>query len=85
MRSLAIHRSARYNTEVDVDNSDHRTHDFPGWEGPEWEFKGQHVRKYRQLGAGKTRVISVYTGLFLEVLISPFRASPLSVSGQPDY
>lgn len=64
------------NEMAEFDDSDHRTHDFPGWEGPEWEFKSQHVRKYRELGAGKTRVISVYTGLFLEVLISPFRAFP---------
>ncbi|EPS98925.1 hypothetical protein FOMPIDRAFT_1024474 [Fomitopsis schrenkii] len=48
---------------------DHRINDFPGYDFADWVFKGQHARKYRQLGAGKTKVISVYTGLFLEILI----------------
>ena len=60
---------------LDVMTSDHRINDFPGFDDADWVFKGQHARKYRQLGAGKTRVISVYTGLFLEILISPFRTS----------
>ncbi|EPT02603.1 NAD-binding protein [Fomitopsis schrenkii] len=49
--------------------TDHRINDFPGYDAADWMFKGQHTRKYRQLGAGKTRVVSVYTGLFLENLI----------------
>lgn len=57
-------------------SSDHRINDFPGFDDADWVFKGQHARKYRQLGAGKTRVVSVYTGLFLEILISPFRTYP---------
>ena len=52
--------------------SDRRLNDFPGWDDADWVFKGQHARKFRQLGAGKTRVISVYTGAFLEILLSPF-------------
>ncbi|KAH9922257.1 uncharacterized protein B0H18DRAFT_1018780 [Fomitopsis serialis] len=52
--------------------SDHRINDFPGWDDPDWLFKGQHARKYRQLGASKTKVVSLYNGLFLEILIGPW-------------
>ncbi|KZT68006.1 NAD(P)-binding protein [Daedalea quercina L-15889] len=52
--------------------SDHRINDFPGWDDPGWLWKGQHARKYRQLGAGKTKVVALYNGLFLEILINPF-------------
>ncbi|TFY64554.1 hypothetical protein EVJ58_g2536 [Rhodofomes roseus] len=52
--------------------SDHRINDFPGWDDADWIFKGQHARKYRQLGAGRTKVISVYNGLFLEGLLGPW-------------
>lgn len=53
--------------------SDHRLNDFPGWDYPDWVFKSEHTRRYRELGAGKTRVIAVYPGFFLEILINPFR------------
>ncbi|KZT64192.1 NAD(P)-binding protein [Daedalea quercina L-15889] len=52
--------------------TDHRINDFPGWDHAEWIFKGQHAQKYRELGAGKTKVIAVYTGAFLEIFLSPW-------------
>ncbi|KZT64191.1 NAD(P)-binding protein [Daedalea quercina L-15889] len=68
--------------------ADHRINDFPGWDDTLWLWKGQHDRKYRQLGAGKTKVIALYTGLFLEFFISPlfgFAADAiLTPVGSPD-
>ncbi|KZT64190.1 hypothetical protein DAEQUDRAFT_741441 [Daedalea quercina L-15889] len=71
--------------------ADHRLNDFPGWDDPLWIWKGQHARKYRQLGAGKTKVIALATGIFLEFFVSPIGPTVgfgtdkiLTTAGLPD-
>ncbi|KAH9921169.1 uncharacterized protein B0H18DRAFT_1022280 [Fomitopsis serialis] len=45
--------------------SDHRINDFPGWDDPDWLFKGQHARKYRQLGAARQSCFAILIGPWL--------------------
>lgn len=55
-------------------SSDHRLVNFSGYEQPEWEGKKQlaaHVRAQAK-GTG-TKVISLYTSVFLDILLSPYR------------
>lgn len=47
-------------------NSDHRQNDFPGYDHPIWEEKRLLEAQARALGGNTTKVISLYTGLFLE-------------------
>ncbi|TDL24323.1 hypothetical protein BD410DRAFT_786439 [Rickenella mellea] len=56
-------------------SSDHRLNDFPGYEHSEWTTKRAHVERAKQLGAGKMKIISLYTGAFLEMIVS---VSPLT-------
>ena len=46
--------------------SDHRLNDFPGGDHPEWEAKRELEKEARALAGDKTKVFSVYNGLFLE-------------------
>ena len=52
---------------------DHRLNDFQGYDHPAWDVKRSHEKQAREFvasaGAGggmKMKVISLYTGLFLE-------------------
>ncbi|KAM5542741.1 hypothetical protein V8D89_003702 [Ganoderma adspersum] len=45
---------------------DHRQNDFPGYDLPMWEAKRVHAAWARALAGDATKVISVYTSLFLE-------------------
>ncbi|KAI0737942.1 hypothetical protein C8Q80DRAFT_1293357 [Daedaleopsis nitida] len=45
---------------------DHRKNDFPGYDHHEWEVKRELATAARRLAGGKTKVIALYTGLFLE-------------------
>lgn len=54
-------------------NSDHRLVDFSGYEKPEWERKKTIAAEVRALAKDKTKVISLYTGIFLDFLLSPYR------------
>ena len=46
---------------------DHRLNDFPGYDHHEWEVKRELAQEARVLAAeGKTKVIAVYNGIFLE-------------------
>ncbi|KAI0769757.1 hypothetical protein BD413DRAFT_477275 [Trametes elegans] len=56
---------------------DHRLTDFPGYNLPDWESKQQLAKETRALAQGKTKVIAVYNGLFLEILLAPYRKSCL--------
>ncbi|KAH8116734.1 NAD-binding protein [Phellopilus nigrolimitatus] len=54
---------------TETDHSDHRLNDFPGYDHEEWVKKSKHVSYVRELATRKgcdMKVISVYTGLFLE-------------------
>ncbi|KAH9949131.1 hypothetical protein B0H21DRAFT_729657 [Amylocystis lapponica] len=50
---------------------DHRLNDFPGYDHPDWIHKAEHARRARERGKGDIKVISVYTGLFLETGLTP--------------
>ncbi|EIW63468.1 uncharacterized protein TRAVEDRAFT_161801 [Trametes versicolor FP-101664 SS1] len=51
---------------------DHRVADFSGYEHPEWAGKKRLAAETRKLAQGKTKVIAVYSGVFVEFLVSSF-------------
>lgn len=56
----------------DMHDSDHRVADFSGYEHPEWAGKKRLAAETRKLAQGKTKVIAVYSGVFVEFLVSSF-------------
>jgi len=51
---------------------DHRLHSFPGWDDVEWNLKREHAQKSHELAGNKIKIVSVYTGLFLEGALGPW-------------
>ncbi|OJT02372.1 hypothetical protein TRAPUB_7096 [Trametes pubescens] len=51
---------------------DHRIADFTGYEHPEWAGKKRLAAETRALAQGKTKVIAVYSSVFLEFVVSSF-------------
>ncbi|CCM05454.1 uncharacterized protein FIBRA_07674 [Fibroporia radiculosa] len=52
--------------------SDHRLHNFEGWDAEVWEAKHKHAVEARSLAQGKLKIIALYTGLFMEGTIGPW-------------
>lgn len=56
--------------------SDHRLNDFGDFENKEWIKKQEHLRYVQKISEGKDlKVVSVYTGLFLELSFGVSRAT----------
>ncbi|KAI0645564.1 hypothetical protein C8Q79DRAFT_911353 [Trametes meyenii] len=51
---------------------DHRLSDFPGFLHEEWAGKVEIAAETRALAQGKAKVIALYNGAFLELLLAPF-------------
>lgn len=53
---------------------DHKLNDFPVYEHGEWTSKRVYAAETRALTKGtKTKVIALYTGIFLEMALEPYR------------
>lgn len=48
--------------------SGYHVNGFRGWYYPNRVFDGQHTHKYRELGAGKLKIVAVHPESFLEDL-----------------
>ena len=74
MFRAACTRVATQLTDIVPGTSDHRINDFPGFEAPEWLAKQKFEKEARSTFKGK--VVSLYTGLFLQLcFVHPIRTS----------